>query len=312
MNCKEIEEFLQAYHDGELSAKEREAVERHLEKCPKCQAKLAELKALDELIIDGEAEKVPDPGTHYWHSFTHRVTRRIVAHHEPIIRPRRPRPLEFRLIPYLSAAVAVFLAIVISIPLLKRAPAKFTEEEIAEITAPPQKSNVSFKRFEEEPEAQKIELRDKKLVSTDEILGAEPVETGRKLPLAGMTAEADKAAKGAGAAAKEQKPPTEPSRTERTFLKDEEKAKPAAAAKTAEPYLEEAEVFAAQLAPKSGTLRVVIDSTGQLAKVTIEKSSGDPKADTIAMKTYKNQWEGKTFRERQRTLLVPFSPQSVE
>jgi len=299
MNCKEMEKLLQAYHDGELSAKEREAVERHLEKCQKCQAKLAELAALDELIVDGEAEKVPDPGKHYWQSFSHRVTRRLIPRREAIIRPRRPRPLGFRLIPYLSAAVAVFLAIVISVPFLKRAPTKFTEEEIAEITAPPQKSNVSFKRFEEEPEAQKIELRDKKLVSTDEILGAEP-------------AEADKAAKGAGAAAKEQKPPTEPSRTERTFLKDEEKAKPAAAAKTAEPYLEEAEVFAAQLAPKSGTLRVVIDSTGRLAKVTIEKSSGDPKADTMAMKTYKNQWEGKTFRERQRTLLVPFSQQPAE
>ncbi|TKJ42668.1 hypothetical protein CEE36_07140 [candidate division TA06 bacterium B3_TA06] len=311
MNCKGIEELLQAYHDGELSEAQRKEVESHLAKCPKCQAKLAELGALDELLIDGDAERVPDPGKHYWHSFSHRVTRRLIPRREAIIRPHRPRPLGFRLLPYLSAAVAVFLAIVISIPFLKRAPAKFTEEEIAEITAPPKKSDVSFKRFEGEPEAQKIELRDKKLVSTDETLGAESVETGGESPLATMPSEADMATKGAGTVATEREPAPEALRTERMLRKDE-KPKPSAVAKTAEPYLEEAEVFADQVLPQQGTLRVVIDSTGQLAKVTIEKSSGDPKADTMAMKAYKNQWEGKTFRERQRTLLVPFSPQSAE
>jgi len=308
MNCKGIEKLLQAYHDGELSEAQRKEVESHLAKCPKCQAKLAELGALDELLIDGDAERVPDPGKHYWHSFSHRVTRRLIPRREAIIRPHRPRPLGFRLLPYLSAAVAVFLAIVISIPFLKRAPAKFTEEEIAEITAPPQKSGVSFKRFEGEPEAQKIELRDKKLVSTDEILAAEPVEISGESPLTAMPSEADMATKGAGAAAT---PPTEPSRTERMLRRDE-KAKPAAVAKTAEPYLEEAEVFAGKVLPQQGTLRVVIDSTGQLAEVTIEKSSGNPKADTMSMKVYKNQWEGKTFRERQRTLLVPFTPQPAD
>jgi len=308
MNCKGIEKLLQAYHDGELSEAQRKEVESHLAKCPKCQAKLAELGALDELLIDGDAERVPDPGKHYWHSFSHRVTRRLIPRREAIIRPHRPRPLGFRLLPYLSAAVAVFLAIVISIPFLKRAPAKFTEEEIAEITAPPQKSGVSFKRFEGEPEAQKIELRDKKLVSTDEILAAEPVEISGESPLTAMPSEADMATKGAGAAAT---PPTEPSRTERMLRRDE-KAKPAAVVKTAEPYLEEAEVFAGKVLPQQGTLRVVIDSTGQLAEVTIEKSSGNPKADTMSMKVYKNQWEGKTFRERQRTLLVPFTPQPAD
>lgn len=308
MNCKGIEKLLQAYHDGELSEAQRKEVESHLAKCPKCQAKLAELGALDELLIDGDAERVPDPGKHYWHSFSHRVTRRLIPRREAIIRPHRPRPLGFRLLPYLSAAVAVFLAIVISIPFLKRAPAKFTEEEIAEITAPPQKSGVSFKRFEGEPEAQKIELRDKKLVSTDEILAAEPVEISGESPLTAMPSEADMATKGAGAATT---PPTEPSRTERMLRRDE-KAKPAAVAKTAEPYLEEAEVFAGKVLPQQGTLRVVIDSTGQLAEVTIEKSSGNPKADTMSMKVYKNQWEGKTFRERQRTLLVPFTPQPAD
>lgn len=310
MNCKDAEKLIQLYHDGELRDPERRAFERHLAGCQKCQAKLAELAALDELIIDGEAEKVPDPGQHYWHSFTHRVTRRIVAHHEPMIRRRRLRPLRFRLLPYLSAAVAVFLAIVISIPLLKQTPTKFTEKEIAEITAPPKKSDAGFKRVDAESEAQKIELRDKKLVSTDKIL-AEPVEISGESPLAAMPAEADMATKGAGAVATERESAPEALRTERMLRKDET-AKPAAAAKTAEPYLEEAEVFADQIAPQQGTLQVVIDSTGQLIEVTIMNSSGDPKADTMAMKVYKNQWEEKTFRERQRTLLVPFTPQPAD
>ena len=328
MNCKDIQKLLQLYHDGELDEAQRRTIESHLAECPGCQAKLAELAALDELIVDGEAERVPDPGKHYWHSFSMRVTRRLTSRREAIIPRRRTRPLKFRIIPYLSAAVAVFLALVISIPLLKQAPTKFTEEEIAELTAAPQKSEVGFKRLEKEPPLPEAELRDKKLTlgeyahqipereitETEEGLlrTAPPVEA----PAADIAAEeleleaAKSAARGRERAARDER--AEPSRTKAAEapLIEEDKALAGAAAADEG---EEGWGFDRQFrttTDQTGILRVVIDSTGQLAKVTIYRSSGDPKSDTMALKVYRQQWEGKIFRERQRALLVPFSQES--
>lgn len=325
MNCKDIQKLLQLYHDGELDEEQRRTVESHLAECPHCQAKLAELTALDELIVDGEAEQVPDPGRHYWHSFSMRVTRRLTSRREAIIPRRRTRPLKFRIIPYLSAAVAIFLALVISIPLLKQAPTKFTEEEIAELTAAPQKSEVGFKRLEKEPP--EAELRDKKLelgeyahqipegeiIKTEEGLTAPPVEA----PAADVTAEkleaAEPSTRGRERAARDEvakpsmaKAAQVPSAEAET---EEEALVGGAAAKEAEGAWSFDRRFATE-GEQTGILRVEIDSTGQLAKVTIYRSSGDPKSDTMALKVYRQQWEGKIFRERQRALLVPFSQES--
>ena len=46
MTCQELEHQLHPYLDGELSAAERADVERHLEGCPDCQAKLKDWRAL--------------------------------------------------------------------------------------------------------------------------------------------------------------------------------------------------------------------------------------------------------------------------
>ncbi|MBD3285225.1 hypothetical protein GF359_02385, partial [candidate division WOR-3 bacterium] len=132
MNCREIEKLLQLYHDGELSAEETRLVERHLSKCPDCRAALAKLSALDALIKDGKAEKVPDPGKHYWQSFSHRVIRRLSAHRPSLRRPTsRTKLFRFGLIPYLSAGAAIVLALVVSFTMLKEVPAGFTEEDVS-------------------------------------------------------------------------------------------------------------------------------------------------------------------------------------
>lgn len=46
MTCQELEHQLHPYLDGELNAAERADVERHLEGCPDCQAKLKDWRAL--------------------------------------------------------------------------------------------------------------------------------------------------------------------------------------------------------------------------------------------------------------------------
>ncbi len=50
MNCDRIEELLAAYTDGELSAVERAAVERHLQACPDCAALLSSLRSADAAL----------------------------------------------------------------------------------------------------------------------------------------------------------------------------------------------------------------------------------------------------------------------
>jgi hypothetical protein len=339
MNCKDIEQLLQAYHDGELDATQRREVESHLAECPHCQAKLAELSALDGLLIDGEAEKIPDPGKHYWHSFSGRITRKLIHGQTPIIRTHRVRSLKFKLIPILSGAVAVFLVVVISIPLLKKAPAKFTQEEVAKLTAPPTKSNVRFQRTNGD-ELLDAEMDDLDLSldeSTDGFLAGDIKEGALMAPTPSKGTGAADIATSTGAVEKddasiiaEQETAAEvvsnrsvggaKTRDERTkpstakvaespsgYADSEDKTLAGgAAAKEAEETWGFDRQFKTET-DQTGILRVEIDSTGQLAKVTVYRSSGDARADSIALKNYQKQWEGKIFRERQRALYVPFN-----
>ncbi len=339
MNCKDIEQLLQAYHDGELDPTQRREVESHLAECPHCQAKLAELSALDGLLIDGEAGKIPDPGKHYWHSFSDRITRKLIHGQTPIIRTHRVRSLKFKLIPILSGAVAVFLVVVISIPLLKKAPTKFTEEEVAKLTAPPKKSNVRFQKINEN-ELLETEIDDLNL-SLDEsaggLLAGDIKEEVFMAPAPSEGTGAADIAASTGARKKDDAPIIAEQETAAEVASNrsvgetktrDERAKPSTAkvAETPSGYAdsedktlaggtaaketEETWGFDRQFKTKTdqtGILRVEIDSTGQLAKVTVYRSSGDTSADSIALKNYRKQWEGKIFRERQRALYVPFS-----
>lgn len=50
MNCKELEDLLSPYLDGELDAAQRSDVERHLEGCPACQRTLKQLSMMHEAL----------------------------------------------------------------------------------------------------------------------------------------------------------------------------------------------------------------------------------------------------------------------
>ncbi|MBD3285761.1 hypothetical protein GF359_04815 [candidate division WOR-3 bacterium] len=72
------------------------------------------------------------------------------------------------------------------------------------------------------------------------------------------------------------------------------------------PILAESMRYQTPFSPTPGTLKVVVDSMGQLESVTVKTTSGSPEADPMAVRAYKEQWAGQTFRQRRAMLLVPF------
>ena len=76
MDCREAQELLTAYHDGELPTADRARVEEHLRGCRECVALLADLERADR------AADVPDPGPAYWERFNARVMERVARETE--------------------------------------------------------------------------------------------------------------------------------------------------------------------------------------------------------------------------------------
>jgi len=70
----EYAQRLSAYHDGEVPAGERAAIEAHLRQCPACAAEFRRLGALGRLLAAARPEMPPDVL-----SRLHRATRTMVA-----------------------------------------------------------------------------------------------------------------------------------------------------------------------------------------------------------------------------------------
>lgn len=62
-----FEQQIQAYHDGELTAEQRAAAERHLAECRVCADRLAELEAMSRLFADAAAPRLSQIGMHRLH-----------------------------------------------------------------------------------------------------------------------------------------------------------------------------------------------------------------------------------------------------
>jgi hypothetical protein len=111
MDCREAQEMLSAYHDGELPEAERARVAAHLEGCAECVALLESMARVDA------AAGVPDPGTEYWERFNRRVTERIAREQDAprgTIVPHPKRGWVRQQLRYLvPAAAAAILAVVI-------------------------------------------------------------------------------------------------------------------------------------------------------------------------------------------------------
>jgi predicted anti-sigma-YlaC factor YlaD len=63
MNCNKVERFLLRSFDGLLKKEEEEELKKHLETCPRCQAKRKEYQS----ILDSLKEKdFPEPKPYFW------------------------------------------------------------------------------------------------------------------------------------------------------------------------------------------------------------------------------------------------------
>jgi len=72
MNCKEMEAKLVSYTDGRATEAERTAVERHIESCAACRARVAEFRSVWSVLNDAP---VPQSSP----SFDARLRQRIAA-----------------------------------------------------------------------------------------------------------------------------------------------------------------------------------------------------------------------------------------
>lgn len=63
MNCRDVQELLSAYHDGELAGEEQSLIARHLDECPACAKSLTGFESLS--VIAAELT-TPAPPEHVW------------------------------------------------------------------------------------------------------------------------------------------------------------------------------------------------------------------------------------------------------
>lgn len=98
MDCKDARKNLSAYIDNELSLKERQLIERHLEQCPICAAEERELWMVSLLI-----EKISDGNASPF--FAEKVVSRAKI---GLAKPRR----RYLLKPVLAGVLAILLLII--------------------------------------------------------------------------------------------------------------------------------------------------------------------------------------------------------
>ena len=124
-DCEGARERLVAFHDGELPADQRRAVETHLLSCRHCAREAA---LIDEVLGRVRALSVPEPPPEFWETFDRELHRRM-AEERP---PRRPwwgkaaewfrRFVPVRAVPVLATATAVGLLLAIGLMHTRRAP----------------------------------------------------------------------------------------------------------------------------------------------------------------------------------------------
>lgn len=112
LQCIFLKRKLYDYVDNSLSEIDRIKVEKHLERCPHCQQRLNQIKAILECA---GSKNIPSPNNEFWHNFKAGLDRRLnEALAGPVTFTQKPK---FYLRPaFASAAIGVFfLAIGISL-----------------------------------------------------------------------------------------------------------------------------------------------------------------------------------------------------
>jgi len=75
MTCREVENLLPLFFDGELEARQMRAVALHSTRCGTCEAELRELERIQELVSDAVHTRVEDVDlSNFWATIEPRLT----------------------------------------------------------------------------------------------------------------------------------------------------------------------------------------------------------------------------------------------
>lgn len=109
MECREIQERLSAYHDGELPREVAETVRQHLQSCTACDAEMAAIRGMSSMMARSETQATPND----WPAIEARLHPARTVSEKPVWR------LMSRFWPQFAMAASVFLAIAIGLLALR-------------------------------------------------------------------------------------------------------------------------------------------------------------------------------------------------
>jgi hypothetical protein len=112
----EILPQLAAYHDGELTAAEKQKLESHLEDCPACRQRLSDWGALDRALLE-----LPEPDL-AGDGLVVETLAEIKRREAPVVRPAVPGPRRAWILWPVAAAAVVVLAAISIVKLRTDAP----------------------------------------------------------------------------------------------------------------------------------------------------------------------------------------------
>lgn len=90
-DCQTVQRYLSAYHDGEVSAAQNEAIAKHVKSCSACEAELTSLESLGAAL---DQSPVPAKPSDLWQ----RIERALPTLAEPVTLSRRPVTLAGRFV----------------------------------------------------------------------------------------------------------------------------------------------------------------------------------------------------------------------
>lgn len=117
MNCRDVEAFLPLYSGGELSRWRRFRMTRHLDRCDRCRASLAELDSTRSVVSEAlKAAWSPGNGDSVWEDVRSKLPQvessRVGEKTPGAYRPGRVRRWKFAFVPAAALAVALILVVV--------------------------------------------------------------------------------------------------------------------------------------------------------------------------------------------------------